>query len=156
MESKFKAGAAKSKIIHPNSIPLAGYIKRTENSRGINDSIFVKTVIVDDGISRLVIISLDILKVDRILVLAIRERILATTGFKSGEIMVTATHTHSAPRVTKKNGEICNDVVFKAIIDAVEDCCKKAIVTMMPAKLGFASTKLFGVATNRNDKEGIF
>jgi len=92
-----KVGASKANITPSFNVPLGGYLGRTSPSMGVHDPLYAKTLVIDNGEKTVVIISLDLLAVDRNLTEEIREEVEETAGIDKENIMVAATHTHAGP-----------------------------------------------------------
>ena len=64
---------------------------------GVHDAIYARTLILEDGQTAVAIVSIDAIEVGDMTPL--RQRIASEVGIPFGNIMITATHDHSAPRI---------------------------------------------------------
>jgi len=97
MKMQLRAGAAKVNITPPVGIPLSGYTARKDVSQGIHDELYAKALVLDNGERILAIITTGLLGFYEDFVDKIRGLIKERTGIDKDDILVSATHTHSAP-----------------------------------------------------------
>ncbi|MEM9955621.1 MAG: neutral/alkaline non-lysosomal ceramidase N-terminal domain-containing protein [Chloroflexota bacterium] len=64
---------------------------------GIHTDLYCRTVVISDGENKIAIVSLDLLGVDQPLLRNIRQAVLDRTELSAEQLMLTATHNHSAP-----------------------------------------------------------
>lgn len=121
---------------------------------GVHDPIFVRALVVDNGINCVAIVAADLVEFGD--TCQIRDRIEKELGIPTDHVMITASHDHNAPRVgtvtpgatAQKGGpatETYTQVVYERIIAAV----RQAKVSMQPAKVGVGKG-LSDVNTNRD------
>ncbi len=80
---------------------MAGYISRSSKSRCKIDDLYVKSLFLEDNENnRLLLISLDLIRVDNELYKEIINKITSKTELRKEEIHVAATHTHSGPEIS--------------------------------------------------------
>jgi len=91
-------GAACVKITPPVGIPMAGYYSRRD-SEGVLDDIYAKAVVLDDGPTRVAMVACDLIGLPRSIVLEARRLVEEQTGIAADHVMISATHTHTAPVV---------------------------------------------------------
>jgi neutral ceramidase len=90
--AKLSAGAAEIVITPPAGTPTLGTIQR---STGINDDLYARALVLNDGRQRIAILSLDLIGMDFELADEIRNAITTHTGITIS--LVHCTHNHSAP-----------------------------------------------------------
>lgn len=78
-------------------MPLFGYIARAHGAESVHDELEAKALVLDDGETRLVLVSCDLLMLHPITVASIREGVGQATGIPAAQVMVCCTHTHSGP-----------------------------------------------------------
>ena len=163
-----KVGVSSRDITPPTRTGLADH---TRYSTGVNDPLFAKALVLDDGESVVAIVCLDLVCADVDFCDGLREQIRERTGIE--QTLVNFTHTHSAPMVT---GTLSHgDEAFQwephelawlerlqlAILEAVEDAyAHRAAVSLRagraPAQIGF-NRRLAdenGIVTMRVNKDG--
>ncbi|HSZ25436.1 MAG TPA: neutral/alkaline non-lysosomal ceramidase N-terminal domain-containing protein [Cytophagaceae bacterium] len=148
-----KAGWAKRNIT-PDYFPnLAGYGIR-EKANCLEDSVFVRTVVFSNGKSKVAYISVDLLIFPPIIEERIR-KITEKLGYKSENLYLSATHTHSAPGgwVAGPAGKLLAGTYDEAYVArVVEDIIltiKNAEMDMEEAITGFGQIKASSFVSNR-------
>ncbi len=94
-----QVGTAVKKITPPIGIDLTGYAGRLGPACSVNDDLYAKAVVFDDGRQKVAVLSLDLLGLDKTQVEQIREAAEKGSGIPSSAIMIACTHTHAAPAV---------------------------------------------------------
>ena len=94
--SELRAGAAQVVITPPTGIGLAGYYF-DRGADGTNDDLYAKALVLDDGKTRVALVTLDLISTTRPMVEATRREIEKTTGIPGSNVMISATHAHTAP-----------------------------------------------------------
>ncbi|MDD5705346.1 MAG: neutral/alkaline non-lysosomal ceramidase N-terminal domain-containing protein [Kiritimatiellae bacterium] len=89
---RLTAGTAETKITPPVGAPLLGPM---QPSTGVHDDLFARALVLSDGTRNLAIVSLDLLGLSIALADEVREIIRRRTGIET--VLLTSTHTHSAP-----------------------------------------------------------
>ena len=148
-----KVGWSKVSLI-PNFLsPMAGYgARKGANYEGVNDSIWVKAVVFDNGINRSAYVSLDLLIVPPNLDY---NKISEGINIESENILFTASHTHSSiggyleglagnifgGKYDQNNLDFITSKTIEAINEAIKDLKK--------SKIGFGSIYAADFITNR-------
>lgn len=136
-----QAGAAKVDITPEDYTGLTNLWGR--RFTGIHDRIYARAIVLDNGISSAVIVTVDTVEItDGSPIVA---HIAKETGIPAANIVVAATHDHNAPIValqnadgTQKSGP--DGVAFVARVDRdVVAAVKQARANLQPARLGVAS-----------------
>ena len=92
----FKIGFSKVSITPIDTIPLAGYSGRTPKEyTSILDSVFVRTIVMNNGLSKAAIISAELLIIHPDVANKLYSKI-KKMGWTKDEIYLSATHTHSS------------------------------------------------------------
>ncbi len=93
--SGFSVGYAVVNLTPPFPVATAGYGNRKgKTSTGVRDSLYVRTLVIDNGTRRVAIVSADLLLIPP-LVTAGLEQGLEGTGFDLSNTFLGATHTHN-------------------------------------------------------------
>ena len=155
----FQAGASRVSITPEKPVPLAGYGARLgKPSRGILDPVYVRALVLDDGKSKIALVSADILLILADLKKEVEEKVknLGLDG-----ILLGATHTHSGP-----GGYSDIFIVELAVLGGYKPWYREFLVNQMakaireakenlkPARLGSVVGKAPGFNINRRDPEG--
>lgn len=111
----FKAGFAERDITPPvGSEQPGGYGKAYH--RTVHDPCKVRAAVFDDGTSRVALVGIDALGIDRATVAAVRARVAEKTGMPGSAVLIGASHSHSSgPLVGVRPGEYdhASDLVKK-------------------------------------------
>jgi hypothetical protein len=99
-----KAGTAQIEITPPPGLELAGFAKRPQPSTASLDPLFVRALYLEDGGQRLLWVHSDVLGVTEALVTRLRRVLGAELAIPHSNILVSATHTHSAPATIQLTG----------------------------------------------------
>jgi hypothetical protein len=95
-----RVGTAAVKITPPLGIPLAGYYS-PRGSDGALDDLYAKVAVLDDGQTRAALVVCDLITVPRTTVLEARKLIEQQTKLPGANVMISATHTHTGPVLTR-------------------------------------------------------
>ena len=148
-----RVGWSKASLIPPYPTPMAGYgARKGAHFEGVNDSIWVKAVVFDNGISKSAYVSLDLLIVPPNLD---HNKITEGLGIESENILFTASHTHSSiggyleglagnlfgGSYEQKNLDFITSSIRKALEGALRDTHKSMI--------GYSSIYAADYITNR-------
>lgn len=154
----FKAGAYKSNI----SPKLGGPIIGGWNSPPadyIHDELYARTVVLDDGETKLVLVTVDNVGVDQDVFDTAKEAIEEATGIPASHIMIASTHTHSATSARGlgdkgrewHKGEPLDDYQT-FIASRVADGVQIALKNLEPARIGWGSVDVPQHVFNRRWK----
>lgn len=103
-----RAGAARVDITpDPNALP--------QNYIGINDRVFARAIVVANGATKAAMVTVDIGGMSDEIWTAVKTRAERELDIPADQLILTATHTHSVPRLS---GETFENQVFQAIADA--------------------------------------
>lgn len=126
-----KAGAAKVDVTPAES-------ELPKNYEGVLDHIYSRAIVIDDGATKAALLTLDAGGMPEQLWQNVTRRAEAELGIPARHILMTATHSHSVPRIT---GAAYEDKVFQSL--------KIANAKLQPARLGFGSGVSY-LNVNRN------
>jgi neutral ceramidase len=127
----FKAGAAKVDITPaPNELP--------PSYEGVHDPIYSRAIVVENGTTGAALITLDVGGLSDDTWRNVSQRIEKELGIPASNVLITATHTHSAPR---RPGADLDEKVFQS--------AKRAKESARPARIGFGTGQSF-ININRN------
>lgn len=159
--TRLKAGAATVKITPQESHFLFGYPFVERMSTGTHDDLLSSALYLTDGKSQVLFISNDVIYVSKDSVSRIRKVVFEKTGIVASNILIAATHTHSAP-VTAEIVISANDPVVPEVDkeyleqleqDAVKAACL-AVENAEPAEIAFVVADATGIGTNRHNPAG--
>ncbi len=134
----FQVGFSR-KIMNPaTSVPLAGYSNALNRyMRSIGQDITCTALAISDGEGNdLLLISTDLTNSQEMVTTMIRQNLSNKTGIPLNNIVITATHTHSAPDLTNRNLseeaayiELMSDQILAAAEDALADRAPASMYT---------------------------
>jgi hypothetical protein len=158
---KIQAGASAS-VITPRTVQfLDGYPHAERFSDGVDTDLFTSALFLTDGSSRWLIIGNDLLFLDKGQVRFLRERIAAGTGVPADNIMVSSTHTHSAPLCRTKYPIFAGDAApptdqefIEWMLGRIVDNAVAATKNPQDAEIGRGFGDSSEVGGNRRDPSG--
>lgn len=130
VQSNLKAGVAKVDITpeQVRGLMVTGHRRMVE---GVRDPLRAGVLILDDGKTRTAIVTLDTIGAWPEMVRLVRERMQEDVGVPKANIMVAASHNHSAPpfEVESQWG--------RTLIDKIAACAKQAASDMRAVTVGY-------------------
>jgi len=154
--SNWKAGFAKRKITPPLGVALAGYgLAPGRVVKSVADDLFARALVFDDGARRVALASVDSAGLSADLINSIRKRVGAGCGIPREAIMVSATHTHSAPAgVFMRQWGALDPPYLLSLEKNIAETVIEASKSTRDVSLGFGEVKVPGIAINRVHKGG--
>ena len=132
----FKAGAALRVITPEKLIPISGGIGTPEMPTGKKGDLFVRAIVLEKGATRVAIVSVDNLGWPAYL--GDRSRKLIK-GISPGNVLIGATHAHSAPDAygfTDEKGNTGADLKYLDwCVTQIADAVNEAVAKLEPASL---------------------
>lgn len=147
MTATLRAGAGRARITPPVGRPMAGYIRREGPAESVGDDLQARVLVLDDGVTRLAVVTLDLLYATDALTRRVRRR-ATTMGFAEDDVMVLATHTHSGPGLLAGERD---PELLDAIADGAYEALRAAASALRPASMLLGTAQVPGVARNRRD-----
>lgn len=137
--SVFRAGAATSNITPFLGTDLIGGFS-PRGSTHIHDELHARCLVLDDGKTKLAVVVIDNVKVPTEIHFPTKELIEQTTGLPAENVLIAATHTHSAPSLRGKSYLKLNeplDDYQMFVIRRIADGVQRAINHLEPARIGW-------------------
>src|SRR5262245_40373990 len=97
LAAELQAGLARIDITPTQPVMLAGYASRKELSRQVHDPLFARAIAFDQDHRRLVLVAVDNCGFYNATAEPLRRAVIAASGLNPSELLLCATHTHSAP-----------------------------------------------------------
>lgn len=135
----FRAGVA-SVDVSPVKLPVissGSFLTRSGNV--IHDRLFTRAMALDDGTTRLVLMVVDTLFVPRDLCDEVKEAASNKTCVPAENIMISATHSHSAGSLVGCLGTDADVDYVTQVRPQLIECIEKAVADLQPAQIGWAS-----------------
>jgi neutral ceramidase len=134
----FRAGAFAIDIT-PREFPVlinGGVSERTAD-RAV-DPLHARSLVLDDGTTQIAIAAVDNCMVPRALLDEAKEAARAATGIPTERMLISATHTHSAPAVCGCLGTDRDDRYARYLPGRIAEGIKLAYQNLAPARIGWA------------------
>jgi hypothetical protein len=159
----FKAGVAVRDITPRKPMFLVGYPNVARVSTGLHDPLLASALYLSDGKTPLLLIGLDILYISPQSAVLCRKAINKATGIPVGNILISATHTHSGPVTGAELAWHDNLTVpspdseyMEQFHEGIIDAGIAAHAAAIPARIAVTSAIASGVGRNRLDPGGPF
>jgi neutral ceramidase len=137
----FSAGAATSNITPALGSPIVGGFVPFPATH-VHDELHARCLVLDDGTTKLVLVVCDLLGIDRLVSDEARFFLQQDLGIAKENVLISATHTHSAASALGKDARIVSDTmdeyqrfVARRIVDGV----KRANNLLRPAQIAWGS-----------------
>jgi hypothetical protein len=147
------AGAGKVDITPQDLTGLTNLWRRP--FEGVHDRIFLRALVVDNGINAAAIVASDLLEFGD--TQTVRDQVAQEVGIPADHIIITASHAHNTPRVgsvspgaSAYKGGPATQAYTKVIYDQIVAVVQQAKAAMQPARVGIGTGKA-DVNTNRDE-----
>jgi hypothetical protein len=137
----FRAGAATSNITPVLGVILDGAIMQIGPAKHVHDELHARCLVLEDGTTRLVFVICDTTMISRDLVDRARQAIAQATSIPPAHILISATHTHSSPRLIDLGLGEANRRYETFVIQRLADGVQRAVNNLAPARLGWGSVQ---------------
>ena len=138
IHAELRAGAATSNITPLLGTALDGTISINGPVVAIHDELHARSLVLDDGETQLALVVCDNTMIDRSVLDRAKQLILEQCGLPTNRILISATHTHAAPRVTPGlHNNPLNDAYETFLIRRIADAVLQSIGNLAPAKVGW-------------------
>lgn len=137
--SKLKAGAATSNITPPLGTRIVGGFAPYPAAH-IHDELHARCLVLDDGQTQLALVVCDLLGVHRSVSVEARRLIEAETGIPPQNVLISATHTHSAGTALGSNryaNEQDLDDYQRSVARGIADGVRCALNLLRPTEIAF-------------------
>ncbi len=134
----FRAGACAIDIT-PKQLPVivnGGFREATSNT--VFDRLHSRSLVLDDGTERIVIAVVDSCMVPRDLLDAAKAIASKATGIRMDRMLISSTHTHSAPAAMACLGSDADPNYVKALPGLIAEGIVRANSRLKPARVGWA------------------
>ena len=165
-KAQLRAGWAKVSLVPPFTTPTGGYgVRRSKHWSTILDSILVRAIVLDNGATKVAIVSADLLIIPPT-VSAILKKRLAEVGFSWNNVYFSAVHSHNslggwAPGMIGElfagdYDERVENFVAEKIIEAIRAAAKNCAAVRVGYTQADASSQVYNrVFDNKKDTDGL-
>ena len=148
MQTTLKAGSATANITPPLGTRIPGGF-RPRYAENVEDELFAKAFIIDNGTTRIAIVTCDLIAIPEKIANAAKARIADRCGIPAAHVMVNATHTHTAVAIGDLLG-VDEDTDYTEWVPLkIADAVELAVWRLKPARVGFASVNEERITFNR-------
>jgi len=137
----FQAGAATSNITPDLGVIMDGTIMQIGPAKHVHDELHARCLALDDGSTRVAFAICDVTMIARELVDRARKLAAERTGISQSHILISATHTHSTPRLIDLGLGKANQEYEDFFVRRVTDGIQRAIDNLGPARIGWGSVQ---------------
>ena len=152
----FEAGAAREDITPPVGTLLYGYTPDTV-SESVHDPLSATAAAFRQGGETVLLLTVTVGDFGTALCTEIRERIARELGLSAGRVIVSATHTHSAPNVSGMEGwgDVDRPYADGILFPAMEKAARRAVEGLAPAEIGVGCTESrVGINRRQQNRHG--
>lgn len=146
----FSVGYGREKIMPQASVALAGNGTYDRNSEGFLDYLYITCIAITDKTGETVLIyTQDLLKCSENTTPEAQKKVSEATGIPVENILISSTHTHSAPAINSLNSpniSAYRELYFQAAVDAA----KNALADRSVAEISTGTALAEGLAFSRN------
>lgn len=139
-----KAGAATSNLTPPIGLPIIGGFVPFPSTH-IHDELHARCLVLDDGTTTIALVVCDLLGIHRTVSEEARRLINEEHGIPAGNVMISATHTHSASSALgddRLRPDQKPDEYQSFVARRIADTVTRALNNRGPAKLAFGTVDI--------------
>lgn len=138
---------------------LAGF-GQNRVAEGVHDDLWARAIVMDDGMQRIAIISLDLVGWMSWRINPMKEALAAEQGFNLNNIIIMSSHVHEAPDTMGQWGPDfltsgLNVNWMNYIDDQIKRATLDATLNMKPARMRFAAGRTAGMSRDSRDPQVI-
>jgi hypothetical protein len=137
----FRAGAFAMDIT-PTRLPISvNGGMQDRQATAVHDRLHARCLVLDDGTTRLAMVVCDSCAIPREVLDEAKRQAQAATGLPTDRILISATHTHTAPTVTGAFQSDPDRDYQKYLSERIAKGIQRAIADLAPARIGWAVGK---------------
>ncbi|HEX4795054.1 MAG TPA: neutral/alkaline non-lysosomal ceramidase N-terminal domain-containing protein [Humisphaera sp.] len=145
-EADWQVGIAQVKITPSKPVTLAGYAARTKPFETVDQNVYATAMALQDRENhRAVLITLDLTILPGDVAEGVRSRIIEKQKLEPAQVVLSVSHTHSAPTVSLSagggvmpTGNVANTIEYtRELQDKIVAVADEALAKMSPAKLSW-------------------
>ncbi|MSU35602.1 MAG: hypothetical protein EXS36_10910 [Pedosphaera sp.] len=145
----FRAGAHRVDITPTNYPVLVNAMFTERSATNAADPLFVRALALDDGSTRLVLAVVDTCMVPRDLIDRAKQEANRVTGIPTDKMLVSATHTHSAPSAMGCLGSRADTNYATYLAPRITEAIIGAVQNLQPARIGWGAIEDWDHTFNR-------
>lgn len=133
VESNLRAGIAKVDITPPADTPVVGHVRPTN---GIRDPLRAGVLVLNNGETQVVIVTLDLISASGEMVTQLKEAIGSKTKTPEKNIMIATSHNHSGP------GWSTEVAWSRTVVTKIAAASEEAAKSMRPVTIGYGEDRI--------------
>lgn len=159
----WEAGLSKMEITPREALWMSGYASRNKPGEGSLTPLWAKCLLLKDGEgNQAVLVTLDLIGVNRDLGLRMRERIAAKLGLGIESVTIASSHTHTGPVVgsnlapmyaLSESQMALIDAYAERLLGGMDPLVERARESLAEVKVAFAEGKASLGVNRRNNRE---
>ena len=134
-----RAGAATSNITPDMGVVLDGTIMKIGPAKHVHDELHARCLVLDDGTTRIAFAVCDVTMMAPEIVAEAKALLKESLDLPPENILISATHTHSAPRALNIGFGPANETYHHFLAQRIADGIRRAAFQLAPAKIGWGS-----------------
>ena len=137
--TRLRAGVAQVDVT-PQKFPVlvpGGFLSRSAGK--VNDPLFARCLVLDDGTQRLLIMVVDTLGIPAAMQETVKADAAKATGIPTDRMLICATHTHSGGSLSGGLGTKADASYYEFLQAGLIECIKQAAGNLQPARIGWSS-----------------
>lgn len=154
--SPFRAGVARLDVTPPLGTPMAGYYHE-RGAQGVLDPLHARALVLEVDGHKVAFVTLDLISVTREVTDQARAIISERSGLRPESILVSATHAHTGPELSKPGRRaITQGAASRQVLSYTEELPAKiaevveqAVKNLTPVKISVGRGECEGLAFNR-------
>jgi hypothetical protein len=147
-ERRLLAGVSAPNITPPLGANIAGSM-RNHTAKDVHDELHARCLVLDNGIAKLAFVVVDSCAVAGDVIASAKRQIEQHTGIPGHRVLVSATHSHSAPAAARLFQSEPDRGYQEFLAVRISDAVRLAINRLQPAKIGWGVGKEERLLFNR-------
>jgi neutral ceramidase len=147
-EKSLKAGAATSNITPWLGLGMAGGMNPAR-AEEIHDELHVRALVLDNGETRVAFVTVDSCVITREVFDEVKREASQKTGIPIDHMLMSATHTHSAPPAVSLFQNDADPEYLKFVKVRIVDSLVRAVQNLQPAQIGWGAGEVPDEVNNR-------
>jgi neutral ceramidase len=139
--ASLRAGAATSNITPDMGVVLDGTIMKIGPAKHVHDELHARCLVLDDGTTRIAFAVCDVTMMAPEIVAEAKNMLKESLNLPPENILISATHTHSAPRALNIGFGPANDAYHHFLARRIADGIRRATFQLAPARIGWGSVQ---------------
>lgn len=147
-DRKFLAGVAAPNITPPLGASIAGNMQN-QTAKDVHDELHARCLVLDNGITKLAFVVVDSCAVAGEVIQSAKRQIEQHTGIPGHRVLVSATHSHSAPAAARLFQSEPDRGYQEFLATRISDAVRRACNRLQPARIGWGVGKEERLLFNR-------